>query len=129
MPLPPQPARHVRPVPASRSLPRFCSAGPLGPVGGVYPELFGGVIPFPFDFQLSTVNCRPSASGLPPTAHVLPAVATRIQSLLHCLPHGGFHIEHVRYSHPSGWARSVPKVSVSLTNHKTKVSKTCSSDL
>jgi hypothetical protein len=51
------------------------------------------------------------------------------KSLLHCLSHGGSHLELFRRSQPSGRTHSaVPKSSVPLTNHKTKASKTCSRD-
>ena len=51
------------------------------------------------------------------------------QSLVHCLSHGGSHLEQIRHPQLSGRAHpEVPKVSVSLTNHKTKASKTCSRD-
>src|ERR1700676_1106122 len=51
------------------------------------------------------------------------------QALVHCLAHGGSHLEQIRHPQLSGRAHpEVPKVSVSLTNHKTKASKTCSRD-
>jgi hypothetical protein len=74
---------------------------------------------FPFDFQLSTVNLL----ALPT------AVAPAVHSLVHCYPHGGSHLEQFRHPQPSGRTHSaVPKFSVSLTNHKTKASKSCSRD-
>ncbi len=55
----------------------------------------------------------------------IPANGPRAKSLVHCLSHGGSHLEHIRRFQPAGRAHiEVPKVSVSLTNHKTKASKT-----
>jgi len=51
------------------------------------------------------------------------------KSLVHCLAHGGSHLEHIRHPQPSGRACSVfPKFSVSLTNHKKESEQTCSRD-
>ena len=73
--------------------------------------------PFPLVF-----NCRLSTSRLSP----LP-VAPAIDSLLHCFSHGGSHPEQFRHPQPAGRTHSaVPRFSVSLTNHKTKASKSCS---
>ena len=48
------------------------------------------------------------------------------ESLVCCLLHGGSHLERIRRLQPAGGLNSVvPNVSVSLTNHKTKASKTC----
>jgi hypothetical protein len=46
--VPPQPARHERHVPASRTLPRFCSGRPLGPcfVRALLHSCFFSTIPF-----------------------------------------------------------------------------------
>ena len=73
------------------------------------------VILFPLDFRLSTSRLSP-----------LP-VAPAIDSLLHCFSHGGSHPEQFRHPQPAGRTHSaVPRFSVSLTNHKTKASKSCS---
>jgi hypothetical protein len=83
-----------------------------------------------FDFQPpaptpsagSAYRCRLSAPSLPP-------VAPTVLPLLHSLSHGGSHLELFRQPQPSGRTHSaVPKSSVSLTHHKMKASKTCSSD-
>lgn len=78
---------------------------------------------YPFSrLRLSLFNCRLSTSRLSP----LP-VAPAIDSLLHCFSHGGSHPEQFRHPQPAGRTHSaVPRFSVSLTNHKTKASKSCS---
>jgi hypothetical protein len=169
--VPPQPARHEPHVPASRTLPRFCSGRPLGPcfVRALLHSCFFSTIPFrirtsdkrahkPRRIRSSKTRnlksfririYKKTGEGVPLrrySAHSEPVLLcdgsklfTKLsrrdggngpgaKSLVHCLTHGGFHLEHVRHSQPFGRLAVFPRFSVSLTNHKTKVSKTCSSD-
>jgi len=71
---------------------------------------------------LSTVNARPPAP-------ISPAVGPGLESLVHCLPHGGSHLEQIRLPQPSGRAHNeFPNVFRFSLNYKTKASKSCSRD-
>ena len=144
--MPPQPARHEPHVPASRTLPRFCSGRPLGPcfVRALLHSCFFSTIPFrirtsdkrahkPRRIRSSKTRnlksfririYKKTGEGYPSAVTPLTLrpyffardgskLFTKLsrrdggngpgaKSLVHCLTHGGFHLEHARHSQPFG---------------------------